>query len=284
MNQIHIRLDRQRQIFERRLAVQVNTWLKSAANLITKAVHNRFSKADESKFVDWSKIEEIGIGYVKPIIFDAFSQAGKSAYGIVGLTGAFDVYTVEAMEIVNKICSKLVKNITNETKKALNSRISAAIEEGMNLRQIMGELTSIIGLSDKQTRTLVSFERWLAKEYPNMSTSEMSRKLDQYKSKLINDRVSTIARTETARAQNYGYVEAMGSIGVTEYEFSIYPGACEEYCIPLNGNKFEAGEAEEIIPVHPNCRCILLPVINHKTLETPVRHFPESLTQPGEET
>jgi SPP1 gp7 family putative phage head morphogenesis protein len=97
--------------------------------------------------------------------------------------------------------------------------------------------------------------------------------------RLLEDRLSNIARTESARAQNYGFVTAMESFGVDEFEFSAYPGCCDD-CQDMHGNKYSAGEADEIIPVHCRCRCCLLPVIGSSAVETPLNNFPSSLEEP----
>jgi hypothetical protein len=48
----------------------------------------------------------------------------------------------------------------------------------------------------------------------------------------------------------------------------------------MHGNKYSAGEADEIIPVHCRCRCCLLPVIGSSAVETPLSNFPSSLEEP----
>jgi len=74
------------------------------------------------------------------------------------------------------------------------------------------------------------------------------------------NKATLIARTETQRAVNEGRLRGYEKEDVEKAEFLIAPGACEE-CQPLNGNEYPLNEAKLMIPVHPNCRCTWLPVV-----------------------
>ena len=85
-------------------------------------------------------------------------------------------------------------------------------------------------------------------------------KTKQYASKTQTRRLNTIARTETARAQNAGYAQSMKEMGVEQLEFSATSGCCDK-CDALDGKIYNVDDAGSIIPVHPNCRCAMLPVV-----------------------
>lgn len=98
-------------------------------------------------------------------------------------------------------------------------------------------------------------------------------------------RASMVARTELIRAANTGAEAAWQSGDISEKEWLAAGDACE-YCIELNGKRVQVGatflkvgdsasagdgseskpmaityEDIEAPPLHPNCRCALIPVI-----------------------
>jgi SPP1 gp7 family putative phage head morphogenesis protein len=73
-----------------------------------------------------------------------------------------------------------------------------------------------------------------------------------------------IARTETVRAHHkatIGEYRQAEAIGITvKAEFQTRSGnPCPE-CSALEGQIFTIDEADDLIPVHPNCYCVTLPV------------------------
>lgn len=109
--------------------------------------------------------------------------------------------------------------------------------------------------------------------------------------KWLSDRLPTyrkemIARTETIRASNQGQIAQYKEWGVVQKEWFASPDACE-FCLDMHGKiigvsepYFRQGDSMELVdeddnpivlsldyedvdgpPLHPNCRCVVLPVI-----------------------
>ena len=98
-------------------------------------------------------------------------------------------------------------------------------------------------------------------------------------------RATRVARTESSRALNEGQVEAWKEAGLTRMKWQIAPNPCE-FCKmmsqkphPIAKPFFGQGEvlqtdsgkrltfdysAIKSPPLHPNCRCTLLPIISNK--------------------
>jgi len=74
-------------------------------------------------------------------------------------------------------------------------------------------------------------------------------------------RAVTIARTETMYAVNQGTLIRYSQAGVRRVKVlvGIDERTCDD-CRPLHGNEYEIG-SEPALPVHPNCRCTVIPVI-----------------------
>lgn len=82
-------------------------------------------------------------------------------------------------------------------------------------------------------------------------------------------RADMIARTETARADAQGQVIGWKAAGAKSKEWLTAPDCCDT-CQDMNGaiapvdGSFDGGED---VPLHPNCRCTCLPVIEEETEE-----------------
>jgi len=80
-------------------------------------------------------------------------------------------------------------------------------------------------------------------------------------------RAMTISRTEISRALNVSCRENYQELGVEKYEWlALEPcDDCEENdgVVIALGDEFPSGDTEP--PVHPNCRCTILPVIDEGT-------------------
>lgn len=83
------------------------------------------------------------------------------------------------------------------------------------------------------------------------------------------DRAEMIARTETAYADVEGNLEAYRQSGVVEAKKWITGAGCCDLCDELNGTivplagAFPGGRPGP--PLHPNCRCDIVPVLAQKT-------------------
>lgn len=70
-----------------------------------------------------------------------------------------------------------------------------------------------------------------------------------------------LIRTETSRFYNASAVDSYKAAGITQIEFLAEIDACEEFCQPNDGKLFDITDNSNIPPLHPNCRCTILPVI-----------------------
>lgn len=79
-------------------------------------------------------------------------------------------------------------------------------------------------------------------------------------------RAEILARTEVIRAHhsaNIGEYKSAGALGITIMAEHLTAGDSRvcPICAPLNGKKYNLSEAENMIPVHPQCRCVAIPYI-----------------------
>jgi len=91
------------------------------------------------------------------------------------------------------------------------------------------------------------------------SITHITKRLEQYFKENEKWKAERLARTETIAASNEGALHRYELEGVGKSEFYPSPDACEE-CLPLAG-EYITKDSHGMIPVHPNCRCVFLPVI-----------------------
>lgn len=97
---------------------------------------------------------------------------------------------------------------------------------------------------------------------PRTMASEIASRLD-----IDKGRATTIARTEVIRTNAEAQLNTFERFGVEDVSLEaewITAGddrVCEE-CDAMAGKIFSIEEARGMIPLHPNCRCDWLPVIN----------------------
>lgn len=82
-------------------------------------------------------------------------------------------------------------------------------------------------------------------------------------------RAEMLARTEIIRAhhlaniQEYKTWQVRGVVVTAEWSTAGDDRVCDQ-CAGMHGNRYTLKEIEHMIPVHPNCRCIALPIVEKK--------------------
>lgn len=103
------------------------------------------------------------------------------------------------------------------------------------------------------------------------SVPQMESSIREHFTEYRKNQSLKIARTETIRASNQGALDAFEESGVVEGKqwLTAEDGRVDEECEALDGtivgleSKFFATDygSGETPPIHPNCRCVLIPVI-----------------------
>lgn len=179
---------------------------------------------------------------IKQIIKEQALRAGK----LVGAT-AFDMATREVQRYLEKNTYKFSFELNEETNRLLADSLAAGIKEGE-------------GIPDLRKRV-----------------GELFDGMEKYRSERI-------ARSEVVRASNFATNEAYKQSGVVNKVEWLTAGDPCEYCSPMDGKSIDLGDrffkkgdsfegenggvlnfdygAVDFPPLHPNCRCTIVPVIN----------------------
>lgn len=274
---IHSKLDSLLLRNERVMFPAVRKWFDVMLKQIRGDLISKYIRKDDaSEFTDWYRAGIDGMMIMKPAAMEVYVAGGNAANRIFNVPGGFDALTVDAVKQVDDICATLVREVNQETKEGIRAFIKEGIKRGKGMPQVAREMRPLVGLTKLQTKSIINYEKLLAEKHPEMSAKMRSYKTRQYASKTQTRRLNTIARTETARAQSAGYAQSMKEMGVEQLELSATTGACRT-CAAMNGNKYDIDKAGAIIPVHPNCRCAMLPVVDGRTYTKPQKTKPPEL-------
>lgn len=98
------------------------------------------------------------------------------------------------------------------------------------------------------------------------SPRDLARELSSTVEGLMHKRALTIARTELAYAYAEGQLDGFEHDGQVELKVQAEWSTAGDdrvcpKCAPLDGKVFTLKEARGMIPLHPNCRCAWLPVV-----------------------
>jgi len=251
-------------LFEENLAYikpKVNAWLEQTNKQIIKDLTKKFIKkratAPEivATLTDWEEIEDNGKKIFKPAVINIMAKSGDKALEIAGVEASFDVLRVESVAITEKICSTLVREVTDETKKAISGIIKIGIKDGKSMGQVAKEIRPLVGLTTKQTMAVVHYNERLIENRPEWSIKQINNSVAAYERKMHRMRADTIARTETARAQSEGTLQGYGQSGVVKRVEWVVSADCCSDCASMSGKTFTLNEASGMQPRHPKCRC-----------------------------
>jgi len=94
------------------------------------------------------------------------------------------------------------------------------------------------------------------------SIDKLTKRVEVYYGEANRVRSRMVARTETIAASNEGALQGYENLGVEKVEWYAAPD--ERLCIECNANhtvEFNIKDTHGLIPAHPNCRCVWVPVI-----------------------
>ncbi len=94
------------------------------------------------------------------------------------------------------------------------------------------------------------------------SVIQLRNRVEEYYTRANRVRATMVARTEVIAASAEGTLEGYKQLKVEKVEF--YTALDERLCFDceaLHGKKYSVRESSGVIPLHPQCRCVWLPVV-----------------------
>lgn len=225
-------------------------WLRKqeAAGILEMTGRTQFGEAGEAIGLVWTS-KYIEAAYQRGVI-RARSEMRKAGHRVptIAETGGINIAMNAPIHIdrVNLLFTRTFNDLTGITT-AMDSQISRvlaqAMADGKGPREIARLLTRTISGPIGDLGITDTLGRFIPAER----------------------RAKMLARTETIRAHHQATINEYRSWAVegvivkAEFVTAGDDRVCEE-CLALEGNVYTLKEAENLIPVHPQCRCITIPV------------------------
>ncbi len=195
---------------------------------------------------DWDEIDA-------PDLMDKFERTIEVTITIPGTgivrrftTRAYTAGGLRSTQFLNSLGVKAVFSILPADRAALDILITR-------------DLSGLKGITDEMSKQIMAEITDGMLRGDSMAT--VARAIDDRIDSIGRTRATMLARTETMKAFNEGSLTQYDKHGITEVEWLASPGerTCDE-CMSYDGQKFSMDEHPDC-PAHPNCRCVLLPVI-----------------------
>jgi len=188
---------------------------------------------------------------------DALSQGGQSAFTSININIQFNMR--------DKLIENAIKNshivLSDQVKQNLQSKIKfelyTGVKNGESLKQLRDRVLSVY---DKPITVNVP---------PKIKDNEIIRSGYSYQMS-PKDWAAAVAGTEVAKGFMEGKLEGYRQMGVVEQvQFITTPDErmCEQ-CGEYTDKVFRLDEAGGLIPLHPRCRCTLIPYFPKENIES----------------
>lgn len=218
-----------------------------------KGTSKHFKKKAANDYMpNWNALERELIVNITPAYEILLEKAGATATVLATATTAYDIKDPQPQEYVSKIPKKVVSDVSEETEKQVRASLAQGLRDNKTTNELSADINEVLGLRAQA-------------------------------------RAQRIARTESVRTATFGKIDAWRQSGVVvgkEWYTSQDERVCPT-CGPLDGKKYYLGDilykdGEDIPagkkadgtqitssaygdiagpPIHANCRCDLLPLL-----------------------
>lgn len=189
----------------------------------------------------------------------------------IDLEAVFGRLNTESLRYAQEASAQLVTDIGASTQQAIRDTLHRAFQEGRTPEQTMQALEEVVGLTPRQAQALERYRQGLL--VSDTPPHQVERLVEQRAELLLQQRLETIARTETMDAANAGQqalweqAERAGFLSPTLRRFWVVTPderLCP-LCAPVPGLNSRGVRLDQPFqtPVgashgptlHPNCRC-----------------------------
>jgi len=183
------------------------------------------------------------------------------------LNGIVEKYFSDLTKSQQKDVSNLLTNIYNQTRIELGNSLGRPFDvtNVFQLKGLLARSESSLTISQRiwHNNAVVSdrVNKDIARLLYNNSNPEDIKRALMNDFNVSYNSADRLIRTESSKFYNSAALDSYKDAGIEYVEFLAEADACEEHCQPNDGKVFQIGTGE-VPPLHPNCRCTILPVIN----------------------
>jgi len=257
---------------------------------VRRAIESRSPNAGAVAF-EWGDFVSSLDGTVTKLAQQLAASANISAAALpknIRFDGSFTAKDPRAISWAQQRAGARILGITQETQKAVAETIARSLSTQINREEVINNITQIVGLDSRQAKALGNFyEKNLLKLIEQGEVYEKAVKIvtklsKEYRERLLIQRATRIARTETIAAANAGRMLSWAEAD----QLGLLPAGSEKrwktaadertcpVCGPLNNvtvdweGIFSTGDV--MPPNHPNCRCTAVIVPAEPTFDNSV--------------
>jgi len=215
----------------------------------------------------WRAFEqEVGPTLRTPIS-EGILRSGQRTGQSLGM--AFDLTNPRAVEAIDRQATQLIHDITQESRAAIRQVLREGFNEGVTIDEMARRIRGSIGLTSRQAQAVENFRAGQLDQ--GIDPELVERRASAYGQRLLRQRATNIARTETIAASSAGQqaawqeAQAQGYLGAASRVWIVTPDdrLCENICAPMEdqvrgmNEPFTTGEGFTVMypPAHPQCRC-----------------------------
>jgi SPP1 gp7 family putative phage head morphogenesis protein len=257
---------------------------------VRQAIESRSPNAGAVAF-EWGDFVSSLDGTVPKLAQQLAASANISAAALpknIRFDSSFTAQDPRAIAWAQQRAGARILGITQETQKAVAETIARSLSTQINREEVINNITQIVGLDSRQAKALGNFyEKNLLKlieqgEVYEKAVRIVTKLSKEYRERLLIQRATRIARTETIAAANAGRMLSWAEAD----QLGLLPAGSEKrwktaadertcpVCGPLNNvtvdweGVFSTGDV--MPPNHPNCRCTAVIVPAEPTFDNTV--------------
>lgn len=235
--------------FEKQFKSKADELFDDQKERAIKNLHKELNKKSWKAMFDLlDEDEEISatIDLFTPLMRNLVAVEGQAAYDYLGIDDTFDIASPNVAKFIKQNTKKLAGSMSQTTTSELRALIAAGIEQNESVDQLTQRIVNYSGFAEARSQM--------------------------------------VALTEVARGSNQAEVAAWkeSEIVTSIVWYTALDERVDEDCNALHGKEIDLGDSflsesdlEEMAlgvydgsvdapPLHPNCRCVLLPVVSSK--------------------
>jgi len=244
-----VSVDKEEERFKTTLNRSIQEWKKQVLKKLDKEIaKSLISKALDD--LDPSEIEAIANFNVGSMPKRLTSLAGvaaqkglERAYKDMKMMLSWNIDMTPVADFYLSHYDEFSKILSSDMQARVKQLIAQAIKDGTPSTEVHQQIASI-------------FDGPVVIKVPEKLDEEGKVARRGYEYTMDKDRYTTmVARTEIQRALNNGRVYGYQQSNIAKtLKWVANPGACE-FCMPHNGEEYSVEDSQDLIPLHPNCRC-----------------------------
>ncbi|NVM21420.1 MAG: hypothetical protein HWN68_06535 [Desulfobacterales bacterium] len=245
---------------EGKIARRLDEWLDFMIREVQKGlgkIKGRSPKLITERLADWEDLKEQGERILKPGFLDVLAEGGKAVVERRILKQErFDPIGVAAVKWATKNSAALVREVADETMKAIRKYIITGIDKGKTIQAIAKELRPLVGLTERQMMAVANYHEWLIVNKPEYTVARIKGMSNVYARRMHRKRADLIARTETKDALWEGSFQGYDQMGIKKLEGVSSPDSCEWCLENIHGQVYPVDGARAVAAdSHPGCEC-----------------------------